>query len=99
MELTLGNVRSLLMQLEDSHHLRLSHADSVTALRQLEAALKQPRSKLADAAPDLLEALKNAEQFIANGFEFGIIPTPIVGDAAHKTLPLIRAAIAKAEAS
>lgn len=45
------------------------------------------------------DALKKAEQFIANGVEFGFIRLPDVStpDSAHETLPAIRAAIAAAD--
>ncbi|QNQ39370.1 hypothetical protein [Brucella intermedia] len=40
-----------------------------------------------------LEALRSAEQFIENGFEFGFIRKPDEGDPALETLPKIKAAI------
>ena len=40
-----------------------------------------------------LEALRSAEQFIENGFEFGFIRKPDEGDTALETLPKIKAAI------
>ncbi|QNQ43009.1 hypothetical protein [Brucella intermedia] len=40
-----------------------------------------------------LEALRSAEQFIENGFEFGFIRKPDEGDNALETLPKIKAAI------
>jgi len=51
------------------------------------------------AAPELLEALKSARQFIVNGTEYGYIrmPDKDCPDSAHDTLPKIQAAIAKAE--
>lgn len=51
------------------------------------------------AAPDMLAALRKAEQFIRNGIELGYIRMPDAGtpDSAHNTPPMIRAAIAKAE--
>lgn len=54
---------------------------------------------LACAAPALLEALELARQFIANGIELGYIKMPDqdTPDSAHKTLPLIDAAIAAAK--
>lgn len=55
-------------------------------------------ARLVAAAPDLHDACKRAEQFIANGIEFGFIRLPDAGtpDPAHDTLPAIRAALAKA---
>jgi hypothetical protein len=65
-----------------------------------EAADMQARQHLIDAAPDMLAALKRAEQFIVNGVSLGFIrmPDPETPDSAHDTLPAIRAAIAKAGA-
>jgi len=40
-----------------------------------------------------LEALRSAERFIENGFEFGFIRKPDEGDTALETLPKIKAAI------
>jgi hypothetical protein len=59
----------------------------------------EANARLIAAAPDLLAALKVAEQFIANGIEFGYIRMPDQGtpDPAHETPRLIREAIAKAE--
>lgn len=47
---------------------------------------------------EMLAALKKAEQFVANGVEFGFIRMPYAStpDPAHDTLPAIRAAIARA---
>ena len=57
-------------------------------------------ARLIAAAPDLLDALKKARQFIANGIELGFIRMPDAStpDSAHETLTLIRSVIAKAEA-
>lgn len=51
------------------------------------------------AAPDMLAALMKAKQFIVNGVELGFIRMPDTStpDPAHETLPIIEAAIAKAE--
>ena len=51
------------------------------------------------AASKMYEALKAARQFIKNGIEFGYIlmPDKNTPDTAHKTLPQIEAALAKAE--
>jgi hypothetical protein len=56
-------------------------------------------ARLIAAAPDMLEALKKAEQFIRNGIELGYIRMPEADtlDTAHDTPPMVRAAIAKAE--
>jgi hypothetical protein len=55
--------------------------------------------RLIAAAPDLLEALRLAHQFITNGIELGYIrmPDPDFPDPAHQTPSIVRAAIAKAE--
>ena len=51
------------------------------------------------AAPDLLEALRNARSFIKNGVDLGYIRMPDADcpDSAHNTLPAIEAALAKAQ--
>jgi hypothetical protein len=51
------------------------------------------------AAPDLYEALKRAQAFIANGIELGFIrmPDPETPDPAHETPRIIDVALAKAE--
>lgn len=56
-------------------------------------------ARLIAAAPDMLEALKKADQFIRNGIELGYIQMPDADtpDTAHDTPPMVRAAIAKAE--
>lgn len=53
---------------------------------------------LLTSAPALLEALEKAKQFIENGIELGYIRMPDADtpDSAHKTLPMINAAIAAA---
>lgn len=48
-------------------------------------------------APNMLEALKNAKEFIQNGITFGYINMFEDSDAAWETLPMIKSAIAKAE--
>ena len=58
----------------------------------------EANARLIAAAPDLLEACKKARQFIENGVEFGYIRLPDKPDPALNTLPMIIAAIAKAEA-
>ncbi|WP_176026494.1 hypothetical protein [Brucella intermedia] len=52
-----------------------------------------PVSQSSAALELALEALKAAEQFIENGFEFGFIRKPDKGDTALETLPKIKAAI------
>ena len=56
-------------------------------------------ARLIAAAPELLEALELADQFISNGIEFGYIlmPEPETPDSAHDAPGIIRAAIAKAK--
>lgn len=58
-------------------------------------------ARLIAAAPEMLEALKRAKQFIQNGVELGFIHMPDrdAQDPAHGTLPMVVAAISKAEAS
>ena len=60
----------------------------------------EARLRLRDAAPDMYEALKASRQFIRNGIEYGYIlmPDRDTPDSAHDTLPMIDAALAKAEA-
>jgi len=55
-------------------------------------------ARLMAAAPCLLAALRDAEEFIANGIEYGYIRMPDADtpDSAHETPEIIRAAIAKA---
>lgn len=55
-------------------------------------------AQMALAAPDMLEALNSAKQFIENGIELGYIKMPDADcpDSAHSTLPKILAAIKKA---
>lgn len=59
---------------------------------------KSAAGPMAAAAPDMLAALKRAEQFIVNGASLGFIrmPDPEAPDSAHDTLPAIQNAIAKA---
>lgn len=59
----------------------------------------EANATLIAASPDLLAALRKAEQFIANGIDLGFIRMPDADtpDPAHEALPTIRAAIAKAE--
>jgi hypothetical protein len=57
----------------------------------------EANANLIAAAPELLEALKKAKEFISNGIEFGFIRMPDEGDSAHETLPIILRAIKKAE--
>lgn len=61
---------------------------------QTEAA----NARLIAAAPEMLTALRKAEQFIVNGIEWGYIRMPDADtpDSALDTLPAIRAAIKKA---
>jgi hypothetical protein len=56
-------------------------------------------AQLMAAAPDMLAALKRANEFITNGIELGFIRMPDAStpDAAHETPGIVRAAIAKAE--
>jgi hypothetical protein len=72
-----------------------NHSHDASAPRDQELLAN---AHLIAAAPELLAALRKAEQFIANGVELGFIrmPDPDTPDSAHDTLPAIRAAIAKA---
>lgn len=58
----------------------------------------EANARLIAASPDLLAACQLAREFIRNGIELGYIRMPSVHtpDPAHKTLPAIEAAIAKA---
>ena len=60
---------------------------------------KWANARLIAAAPEMYEALKKAEQFIANGIELGYIRLPIddCPDPALDTLGILREALAKAE--
>lgn len=51
------------------------------------------------AAPDMLDTLRAAREFITNGIEFGYInmPDTALGDTATRLPGLVRAAINKAE--
>lgn len=55
-------------------------------------------ARLGAAAPEMFEALRAAREFIANGIDLGFIRMPDADtpDPAHKTLPMIDAALAKA---
>ncbi len=60
-------------------------------------AYRPSDARLIAAAPEMLEALKAAEQFIQNGRELGYITVPdMPDDPALKVPGVIRAAIAKA---
>ncbi len=60
----------------------------------------QHRDRLLAATPDLVAAVKRALQFIENGLETRHVRMPdFVADPAHDTLPILRAALAKAEAN
>ena len=50
-----------------------------------------------DSAPDMLAALKRAEQFMTNGIELRYIRMPQIPDPALETASIVRAAIKKAE--
>jgi hypothetical protein len=66
-----------------------------------QALLKEPvQTRGGEEVERLREALKAAEQFIANGIEMGFIRMPDDGtpDPAHNTLPMIRAALAPSAA-
>jgi len=54
-------------------------------------------ARLIAAAPDMLEALKNARQFISNGIQLGYIDEPAPGSPEAQTLGIIVDAIRKAE--
>lgn len=61
--------------------------------------LKAENERLRAMNDEMMEVLKCAEQFIANGIDNGYIRMPYEysGDPALDTLPAIKAAIAKAE--
>ena len=64
---------------------------------KVDIAELEANARLIAAAPDLLEALINAHQFITNGIEHGYIlrPDADTPDTAHQTPEIIRTAIAK----
>jgi hypothetical protein len=72
-------------------------AQTSGAARSQEKNLEQQH--ILYSAPDLLKALEKAKQFIENGIELGyiIMPDADTPDSAHKTLPMINAAIASAK--
>ncbi len=57
----------------------------------------EANAHLIAAAPEMLDALESAEQFIQNGIELGYIAQPDPIDSASQTLPKIKKAIAKAK--
>ena len=57
----------------------------------------EANARLIAAAPDMLEALKNARQFISNGIQLGYIDEPAPGSPEAQTLGIIVDAIRKAE--
>lgn len=59
--------------------------------------VSESNKKLIAAAPEMLEALINARQFISNGIQFGYIAKPEPGSPEAQTLGIIVDAIKKAE--
>lgn len=60
-------------------------------------SIDRANARLISAAPDLVEAVERAIQFIENGLETRHVRMPdFVADPAHDTLPILRAALAKA---
>jgi hypothetical protein len=78
--------------------------NQVFAFDMYRVAQVEPRENQVDnarliaAAPEMLEALKRAQNFIRNGVEYGYIrlPDPELRDPANQTLPAVEAAIRKA---
>ena len=66
-------------------------------IEQLKARHLEREQALQARVADLDRALKDAEQFISNGIEYGFIrmPDDDTPDSAHKTLPRIRAALSR----
>jgi transketolase C-terminal domain/subunit len=62
----------------------------------IDTVVSEADMALIAAAPDLLEALKKADQFMTNGIELGYIRMPTLPDPALATPGIVRAAIAKA---
>jgi hypothetical protein len=79
----------------DTREQAQAHINSLMA----EHKRKDSDERIRKAAPQLLEALELAREFISNGIELGYIrmPDQDTPDSAHKTLPLIDAAIAAAK--
>lgn len=75
-------------------------ADEENGYMSVVGIMREADARLIAAAPDLLAAMRRAEQFISNGIELGFIRMPDAStpDSAHDTLPAIRAALAKAGA-
>jgi hypothetical protein len=73
-------------------------ANEIATAWQGTTDVNRANARLIAAAPDLLEALRCADTFITNGIELGFIRMPDADtpDPAHKTLAIVRAAIAKA---
>ena len=84
---------------EDGSLVRFRGMANILAGSDTAIARAKANTLLADAAPDMFEALKAARQFIANGIELGFIRMPDADtpDTAHDTLPAVEAALAKAE--
>ena len=76
----------------------LDRDSRVLAVMKNAAEPKEAVANLFVAAPQMLAALKKAQEFIRNGIESGYIRMPAFeADTAHDTPPMIDAAIAKAE--
>lgn len=75
------------------------HGDTLDdLLGELEAQVQERASAQERLGETLADALRKAEQFIANGVELGFIrmPDAATPDPAHDTLPAIRTALAQA---
>ena len=83
--------------ISDSNKISTVVAD-VPDYGETSASERHANARLIAAAPDLLEALRNARSFIKNGVDLGYIRMPDADcpDSAHNTLPAIEAALAKA---
>lgn len=73
--------------------MELSHEDTMKSLHYIGHRI----DVLQEVNRELVEALKEAKQFIENGVEFGCIYIPDA-DPALKTLPKIKQALFKAGA-
>jgi hypothetical protein len=85
----------LLGALASAFEIAASNGQSLDLPPREAAIYSQSLRALLSERRKMVEALRAADQFIANGIEFGFIrmPDPGTPDPAHKTHGLIRAAL------
>lgn len=93
-----GHADGRIHTLSANNYLGMSICVAVSPRFQNEKQWQKDAPLLA-AGPEMLAALKAADQFITNGIEFGYIRMPDAStpDSAHATPEIIRNAIAQAE--